>query len=72
MDSGLRECWVAIARGFGLFVRWAVETEIRKMVVLVLFVCQGRSCICRWRGQWVTRPGPGAGRAGVRPELGTP
>lgn len=59
MDSGLREDWViAIARGFGLFVRWAVETG-SKVVVLVLFVCQGRSCIHRWSGQWVTRPGPG-------------
>lgn len=72
MDSGLGECWVAAPRGFGLFVRWAVETEIRKMVVLVWFVCQGRSCISRWRGLRVTRPGPGAGRAGVRPELGNP
>ena len=72
MDSGLGDLWVAAARGFGLFARWAIETEIRKMVVLVLFVCQGRSCISRWRGLWVTRPGPGRGRAGVRSELGTP
>ena len=40
MDSGLGELWVAAARGFGLFVRWVIETEIRKVVVLLLFVCQ--------------------------------